>query len=105
MRWLTSMRASVTFSSNDRGGTASAANVIIQRMAHRTAKVTFRVVASLLAFITCSAAQSSAIDTKLASQYFQQLKQTSDRDSGKTWGLPLYGPMMFVDPRSGNVVA
>ena len=26
----------------------------------------------------------SSIDTKLASQYFQQLKQTSDRDGGKT---------------------
>jgi hypothetical protein len=59
----------------------------------------------LLAIFTCSAAQSYGIDTKLASQYFQQLKQTSDRDGGKTWGLALYGPIMFVDPRSGNVVA
>src|SRR5690242_7602424 len=66
-------------------------------------RVTFGVVASLLAIFTCSAAQSP--DTKLASQYFQQLKQTSDRDGGKTWGLALYGPIMFVDPRSGNVVA
>ena len=64
-----------------------------------------RVVASLLVFVTCSAAQSSRIDTKLAAQYFRQLKQTSDRDGGKTWGLALYGPLMFVDPRSGNVVA
>jgi len=62
-------------------------------------------VLSLLVFVTCSAAQSSSIDTKLATQYFQQLKQTSDRDGGKTWGLPMYGPIMFVDPRSGNVVA
>src|SRR5215813_5977095 len=63
------------------------------------------VVASLLVFITSSAAQSSSIDTKLAAQYFRQLKQTSDRDGGKTWGLPLYGPIMLVDPRSGNLVA
>ncbi len=62
-------------------------------------------ISSLLVFITCSAAQSPSIDTKLATQYFRQLKQTSDRDGGKTWGLTLYGPMMFVDPRSGNVVA
>ena len=62
-------------------------------------------VATLLVLITCSAAQSSGIDTNLATQYFQQLKQTSDRDGGKTWGVPLYGPIMFVDPRSGNVVA
>ncbi|HKG47230.1 MAG TPA: hypothetical protein VKB02_10910 [Pyrinomonadaceae bacterium] len=70
-------------------------------MAHRICKV----VASLLVFITCSAAQSPGIDTKLATQYFRQLKQTSDRDGGKTWGPTLYGPIMFVDPRSGNIVA
>jgi hypothetical protein len=63
------------------------------------------VVASLLVFITSSAAQSRSIETKLATQYFRQLKQTSDRDGGKTQGLTLYGPIMFVDPRSGNVVA
>jgi hypothetical protein len=53
----------------------------------------------LLVLVTRSAAQST-IDTKLAAQYFSQLKQSSDRDGGKTWGLPLYGPIMFVDPRS-----
>lgn len=63
------------------------------------------VISSLLVFITCAAAQSAGIDTKLAAQYFRQLQQTSDREGGKTWGLPLYGPIMFVDPRSGNVVA
>jgi hypothetical protein len=62
-------------------------------------------VVSLLAFVTCAAAQSSSIDTKLALRYFQELKQTSDRDAGKTWGLPLYGPLFFVDPRSRSVVA
>lgn len=60
--------------------------------------------ASLLAFVTCAVAQSP-IDTQLAAKYFQQLKQTSDRDGGKTWGVALYGPMMFVDPRSGSIVA
>jgi len=58
-----------------------------------------------LAFVTRSAGQSSAIDTKLAAQYFRQLEQSSDRDGGKTWGLRLYGPIMLVDPRSGNLVA
>jgi len=72
---------------------------------HCIGRVIVFVIASLLVFITCSAAQSSSIDTKLAARYFQQLKQTSDRDGGKTWGLPLYGPIMFVDPRSGNIVA
>jgi len=63
------------------------------------------VVASLLLFTTPAPAQTSAIDIKLAAQYFRQLKQTSDRDGGKTWGLALYGPIMLVDPRSGDIVA
>src|SRR5215212_715401 len=75
-------------------------------MAHRTGKLTIIVaLASVLVFITSAAAQSPGIDTKVATQYFRQLKQTSDRDGGKTWGVALYGPIMFVDPRSGNVVA
>ena len=64
------------------------------------------VVVSLLAFVACASAQSAAtIDTKLAARYFRQLKQTSDREGGKTWGVRLYGPLMFVDPASRNVVA
>ncbi|HSD48017.1 MAG TPA: hypothetical protein VLB87_15420, partial [Pyrinomonadaceae bacterium] len=59
----------------------------------------------LCAFSSYAAAQSSSVDTKLALQYFQQLKQTSDRDNGKTWGALLYGPLLFVDPRSRSVVA
>ena len=62
-------------------------------------------VASLLVSVTGAAAQSGGIDTKLAAQYFRQLKETSERDGGKMWGVPLYGPIMFVDPRTGNVVA
>lgn len=62
-------------------------------------------VVSVLVFVTCAAAQTASIDTRLAAQYFRQLKQTSDRDGGKTWSKALYGPIMFVDPRSGNVVA
>jgi hypothetical protein len=67
-------------------------------------KIITPVFAALLVFVTCAAAQSSAINTKLASQYFRQLKETSDRDGGKTWGLELYGPILFVDPNSSNVV-
>ncbi|MCA1579236.1 MAG: hypothetical protein LC794_17955 [Acidobacteria bacterium] len=70
-----------------------------------TKQILFAVV-SLLTFINHATAQSSSsINTELAREYFSELKQTSDRDGGKTWGLPLYGAMMFVDPRSRNVVA
>src|SRR4026209_2117838 len=65
----------------------------------------FPVVVTLLTLAAGAAAQSASIDTKLAARYFQQLKQTSERDGGKTWGVALYGPLLFVDPHSGNVVA
>ena len=76
-------------------------------MAHRTSKLTpiILTVASVLVFVTCAAGQTSSIDTKLTAQYFQQLKQTSDRDGGKTWGVALYGPTLLVDANSRNVVA
>ena len=73
-------------------------------MTHRIVNIEF-VLAGLLVFSTGAAVQSSSIDTKLAAQYFQQLKQTSDRDGGRNWGLSLYGPTMFVDPDTGNIVA
>jgi len=66
---------------------------------------TTQIIVTVLVFVTCAAGQSSSIDTKLAAQYFRQLKQTSDRDGGKTWGLALYGPMLLVDSDSHSVVA
>ena len=63
------------------------------------------VIVTLFLLVTCSAAQSASIDTKLAAQYFRQLEQTSDRDGNRTWGLSLYGPIMFVDPDTRHVVA
>ena len=69
------------------------------------AKQILLAVVSVVAFFNYAAAQSSPIDTKLALRYFRELKQTSDRDGGKTWGVPLYGPVIFVDTRSRYVVA
>jgi hypothetical protein len=63
------------------------------------------IIVSLLLVVTCAAAQSTSIDTKLAAQYFRQLEETSRRDGGKTWGLSLYGPIIFVDPNTSDVVA
>lgn len=74
-------------------------------MTHPIRKQALLVVASLFVFSATATAQTATIDTKLAAQYFRQLKQTSDRDGGKMWGQALYGPILFVDPRTGNVVA
>ena len=63
------------------------------------------VIITLFLLVMYSAAQSTSIDTKLAAQYFRQLEQTSNRDGGKTWGQSLYGPIIFVDPATSEVIA
>jgi hypothetical protein len=47
----------------------------------------------------------SVINISLASQYFDELKKISDADSGHLWGVPLYGPTMFVDAVNRDAVA
>jgi hypothetical protein len=50
-------------------------------------------------------ARQPAIDRALASEYFQEAKRLSDADDSALWGRPLYGPMLFVDPQSREIVA
>jgi hypothetical protein len=40
-----------------------------------------------------------------ASSYFKQVEELCNRDNGKIWGTNLYGPMMFVDRTSRQIVA
>jgi hypothetical protein len=49
--------------------------------------------------------QSAAIDPALARQYFEEARALSEKDGGKLWGVPLYGPMLFVDSDTRAVVA
>jgi hypothetical protein len=56
-----------------------------------------------LAFV-CISAQAQ-IDLPLAHRYFEKLKQTSDARAEAIWGVPLYGPIFFVDPSTNEVVA
>ena len=56
------------------------------------------------ATIVC-AQDASPIDYRLARQYFDEAKALSDRDAGRLWGKPLYGPMMFADHATRRVVA
>ncbi len=65
----------------------------------RSALLLFLASASLTAF------GQRPIDTALAARCFQEAKWASDDDGGKLWGKPLYGPMIFVDPETRNVVA
>jgi hypothetical protein len=67
-----------------------------------------RTVAKLV-FVLCLLSMATmaqqAIDPPRAAQYFAEAKAASDRDAGALWGVRLYGPMVFADPRSRTVVA
>jgi len=49
--------------------------------------------------------QEPAIDRALAKQYFAEAKSVSDKDNGALWGIPLCGPLLFVDPDTRDAVA
>ncbi len=51
------------------------------------------------------AAQTPAIDTAKARQYFAEAKALSDRDNGSLWRVELCGPLLFVDYGTRYAVA
>ena len=50
-------------------------------------------------------AQETPIDLDQARTAFDQLQALSDQDGGALWGVPIAGPMLFVDPATRFVVA
>ena len=62
------------------------------------------IIASLL-FACSSKAQTEVINPEQAAAFFKEAKEITTKDNGKIWGLSLYGPMMFVDPATRQVVA
>lgn len=50
-------------------------------------------------------AQTPAIDTAKARQYFAEAKALSERDNGALWKVPLCGPLLFVDYGTRYAVA
>jgi hypothetical protein len=63
----------------------------------------FLLIASTFAIL--SAGQEQSIDMTLAEQYFREARALCDKDDGKLWGVPLYGPMLLVDPATRLIVA
>lgn len=55
--------------------------------------------------LACAQQTAPIIDPRLAKQYFAEMSQVSDRDAGTLWSYRLYGPMMFADPQTRQVVA
>jgi hypothetical protein len=63
----------------------------------------------LLGFALCSLALAEGeapqpIDRGEAARCFREAQALSNRDGGKLWGKPLYGPMLFVDVASRSVI-
>jgi hypothetical protein len=67
--------------------------------------VVVALLAILPSFQNRALAQSSPIDTTLASQYFQEAQAVCNRDNGRLWGVSLCAPMLFVDRKTRTVVA
>ncbi len=69
----------------------------------------FATTASLLAPAAIVSAQleisESPIDLAEARAAFEQLQSLSDEDGGALWGVPIAGPMVFVDPSTRFIVA
>lgn len=51
------------------------------------------------------AGAEASVDSGLAKQYFTEAKVISDQDAGALWGVPLYGPMLFVDRATRAIIA
>ena len=61
------------------------------------------VLALCVSSTSCSQSNSNLMEK--AAPSFENLKKVSDLDNGKLWGKTLYGPTMFVDVQTRNLVA
>ena len=50
-------------------------------------------------------AADPTIDLQRAAQHFQEAEALSRQDAGRLWGVPIYGPMILVDPETRDVAA
>src|SRR5579859_7435947 len=50
-------------------------------------------------------ALDEAATIRTSRQYFAEAKTASDADGGRTWGRPLYGPMIFIDEATRTLYA
>lgn len=53
--------------------------------------------------VSCS--QSNSEQLERIATCFENLKKVSDSDNGKLWGKTLYGPTMYVDMQTRNLIA
>lgn len=60
---------------------------------------------AIVAVAASASAQAPPIDIATARTYFDEVRQLSAADGGHLWGRPVAGPMLFVDPETGFIVA
>ena len=60
---------------------------------------------ALCCFTLAAGGPPAAIDPGTANRYFHEAQVLSQREGGRLWGVPLYGPMLFVDEGSRAVIA
>ena len=65
----------------------------------------FGIVALILCAAIISCSQSTSNQMEKAAPCFESMKKVSDSDNGKLWGKTLYGPTIFADVQTRNLVA
>ena len=55
--------------------------------------------------VTAAAAAKPNVDAERAARYFEEAQAISRQDGGRLWGVPIYGPMILVDPGTHEAVA
>jgi hypothetical protein len=70
------------------------------------------VLVASVALLTASAADETDIELldvplkpKIARQCFQEAQRLCEKDAGRLWGVSLYGPILFADPKTRAVIA
>jgi len=69
------------------------------------ANLYFGILATILCAAISSCSQNTSNQMEKAASCFENLKKVSDADNGKLWGKTLYGPTMFADVQTRNLVA
>lgn len=54
---------------------------------------------------TAAGIAEEAVDPGRAARYFEEAQEISRRDNSRLWGVPLYGPIILVDPETHAAVA
>jgi hypothetical protein len=64
------------------------------------------VIFSLLLWVTLKVYCQDLIDSyRIAADYFNEIKEICEKDNGRLWGKSLYGPILFIEKSTRNIIA